>query len=203
MVIQGKVFSYPEYFEWATSLLDENKKNQYDEKLLGFIRLNIKRMERLNKTIELQNTLVDLLKKISKKMNWYIIAEPWCGDCAQIVPVLAKIAECSENIRLNIILRDENPSWIEKYHTNGSKSIPKLIVFDELGNELFVWGPRPSQAQAIFINWKQNPQGKTWDEFEKELHSWYSKDKTISIQNELYEKLFQVASMQLTSSHHD
>ncbi|MEM9997992.1 MAG: thioredoxin family protein, partial [Bacteroidota bacterium] len=37
---------------------------------------------------------------------------------------------------------------IERYHTNGSHSIPKLVAFDGDGTELFTWGPRPAEAQA-------------------------------------------------------
>lgn len=201
MIIQGKVFTYKEYFEWVQSQINVPTKNEKDQKLLEFVRLNIKRMERLNKTIESEESLIDCLKKINIKMNWFIIAEPWCGDCAQIVPVLAKISEIAEKyIRLRIILRDENTSWIEKYHTNGSKSIPKLIAFDELGNELFSWGPRPAEAQAIFMDWKNNPQNKSWDDFEKELHTWYTKDKTHSIQKEIYEKLLTVLPLKMAFS---
>ncbi len=201
MIIQGKVFTYKEYFEWAQSQINAPAKNEKDQKLLEFVRLNIKRMERLNKTIELEKSLIGCLKNIRIKMNWFIIAEPWCGDCSQIVPVLAKISEIAEKcIRLKIILRYENPSWIEKYHTNGSKSIPKLIAFDELGNELFIWGPRPAEAQAIFMDWKNNPQNKSWDDFEKDLHIWYTKDKTHSIQKEIYEKLLTVHSKNMAFS---
>src|SRR5690606_14511850 len=106
--------------------------------------------------------------------------EPWCGDSAQSLPVLAKIAELNSNIDFQIILRDKNHEWIDKYLTNGGRAIPKMIVFDEKGNELFVWGPRPAPAQIISNNWNTK-KDKTWDEYETELHTWYAKDKTETI----------------------
>jgi len=186
--INGAIFNYKQYSNWISNLASKGEtsgKNQSDA-LIEFTKLNLKRMQRIDKTIEINNNVLDKLVSIQNKQIWYVIAEVWCGDCAQILPAIGKIAEFSnELIDLRIIIRDENPAWLEKYHTNGSKSIPKLIAFDDRKNELFTWGPRPAAAQEIFWNWKNNPNGKTWDDFEKELHTWYAKDKTKAIQSEL------------------
>ena len=39
--------------------------------------------------------------------------------------------ESGENIELKIVLRDENEELMNEFLTNGSRSIPKLIVLDE------------------------------------------------------------------------
>ncbi len=79
---------------------------------------------------------------------------------------------------------------MDKYLTNGARAIPKLIAVNETMNkETFVWGPRPFPAQELLRNWKNNPAGKSWGEFEKELHSWYAKDKTQTIQSEFLDLL--------------
>ena len=88
---------------------------------------------------------------------------------------------------MKIILRDENPEWIEKYRTNGRKSIPKLVAFDKEGEELFSWGPRLVPAHQILLHWKENPLEVTKEDFEKELHTWYAKDKSLSLQKEFVE----------------
>jgi hypothetical protein len=73
---------------------------------------------------------------------------------------------------------------MDNHLTNGSRSIPRLIAHDVFGTELFTWGPRPVHAQSLLLSWKQRPQGRSWEDFEKELHTWYAKDKTLSIQKE-------------------
>lgn len=192
MIAKGAIFNYDQYMNWLTNLVNEGKtsgKNQ-SEALIQFTALNLKRMERLNKTIELENTIIENIVTIDDKQLWYVIAEVWCGDCAQNLPLIGKIVELSNGaIDLRIIQRDENPTWIEKYHTNGAKAIPKLISFNAKNQELFTWGARPSPAQELLNQWKANPNGKTWNEFETELHTWYARDKTKTQQNEFFEIL--------------
>jgi hypothetical protein len=192
MQTNGPTFNYSEFIEWTTQLVSQGLSSGANQSLAlsGYTDLNLKRMLRIYKTTTINQELNELIKNIATKQTWYVITETWCGDSAQSLPVIAKIVEQSNwNIDLRIVLRDENPELMEKYHTNGSKSIPKLIAFNQNGEELFVWGPRPLPAQEILLSWKNNPQGKTWDEFEKDLHTWYAKDKTQTLQNEFYERI--------------
>lgn len=190
--IEGPVFNYQQFFNWTKVLVTQNKSssNELSSDLAHYTALNFKRMERLNKTIQLNENLTEHIRNIKTTQIWFVITETWCGDSAQSLPVIGKIAALSnDKIELKIILRDLNPKWIEKYHTNGSKSIPKLITFDKNEDELFTWGPRPVETHEILMAWKTNPNGKSWDEFELELHIWYSKNKTKSIQYEISEKI--------------
>lgn len=192
MTVNGPVLSYREYVDWTGCLVAENRTSgkTQSQALIGFTALNHRRMQRISKTIELDSKVEEMLASLKAKQIWYIIAENWCGDCAQNIPAISNIADHSNSlIEVRIIQRDENPLWMERYHTSGSKSIPKLISFDSLGVELFTWGPRPQEAQMILNSWKQNPEGKSWEEFEKELHTWYSKDRTKSTQNEIFQLL--------------
>jgi thioredoxin-like negative regulator of GroEL len=188
MTTSTKTFFYPAFMQWVENLV-ENKQTSgtnQDEKLISFTALNKKRMERIEKTVQLNEKLLTVLQTV-KPQKWVVITEAWCGDSAQILPVLAKIAEKSEGkIELTIILRDENLHIIDQYLTNGARAIPKLVIFDQTDKLLFVWGPRPQVAQQILLNWKANPSGKTWEEFEKELHTWYAQNKSQAIQDEIY-----------------
>ena len=59
------------------------------------------------------------------------------------------------HIPMHLVLRDEHPELIERYHTNGAHAIPKLVMFDrETGEELAVWGPRPEPAQTMVLSAK-------------------------------------------------
>lgn len=191
MNINAPVFTYSEFYDWMLSLVAAGKTsgNNQTETLADFTALNKGRMKRLNRTLLLQPDLLLKLESLEKPQNWLVITEAWCGDSAQCLPVIGKMASYSDKIKLSIVLRDENPQLMEVYHTNGSKSIPKLIAFDENKKELFIWGPRPVPAQEILTSWKKEPEGRNWEEFEKELHTWYAKDKTITLQQEFL-KLF-------------
>ena len=193
MKINSESFNYSQYISGVETLVLEGKTsgNYQSKELIDFTALNLTRMQRLNKTIVIEGTLLELLNSLQSTQKWIVITEAWCGVSAQNLPAIGKIAESSHGkIDLQIISREDNPEWIEKYHTNGSKSIPKLISFDSAGKELFAWGPRPALAQQLLSDWKRNPQGKSWDGFELELHTWYAKDKTLSTQKEIHELLY-------------
>lgn len=186
MQINEPVFSYIEFYEWTLQLV-ENKQTSGEnqtEKLIDFTALNAKRMKRISKTTKLIPELENWVSELNKPQVWYLITEAWCGDSAQSLPVIGKIASAGDKIDLRVILRDKNPEFMEKYHTNGSQSIPKLAAFTEEGVELFTWGPRPEPAQEILRDWKENPNGRDHDAFAQELHAWYAKDKTQTIQQE-------------------
>lgn len=177
--------SYLKQFEqWIR--IGETSSADASQALVDFTKLNWVRTQRVRKTMILNPQLKIVAQKIQHNYTWMVITEAWCGDSAQNIPVIAEIAGLNpEKITLLIVLRDENPELIDKYLTKGARSIPKLIAIDEtLFKEAFVWGPRPASAQALLNNWKNNPNGKSWDDFEKELHGWYAKDKTQSVQSE-------------------
>ena len=122
-------------------------------------------------------------------MQWIVIAEPWCGDGAQNIPVLAKIASTSDKIDLKIILRDENPEIMEAFLTDGKKAIPKLICIDPRHNKLIgTWGARPFNMQQLFVHCKES-NGRSKEDCLKELHSFYAKDHGESLQQELIQLL--------------
>jgi hypothetical protein len=112
-----------------------------------------------------------------------IITEAWCGDAANILPVVVKMAEADKRVSLKIILRDQNLKIMERFLTNGARAIPIVIFFDDNFNELASWGARPKPAQQIVISHKENPV-KSIDEVIVDLQKWYIEDKGQTIQNE-------------------
>ncbi len=81
--------------------------------------------------------------------------------------------------------------------TNGSRSIPKLVIIDEFNNELGKWGPRPVALQKIYDEWRNDPEKLPFEEFNITLQNWYNNDKTQSIQSELEELLDEVLESQV------
>lgn len=180
--------SYTQYRQHVTELAAEGKVtgHQQSESLLNYTNLNIKRMDRWDKTIVLQDEVTAAIEKQQQTTLWVVLSQGWCGDCAQIVPVFGKIAAISNGkINLQIINSDDNPEWLDRHSVNGIRSVPKLIVINPANGEtLAVWGARPQGAQNILKKWKSTPD-MTRDQFELELHTWYAKDKTHQIQQEL------------------
>ncbi len=191
MLTIKEYFTYDAFYQWTGELASRNETsgNDQTDDHKKFTQLNYKRMERWNKTFFLNEELTSVLKVLKTRQTWILITETWCGDSAQLLPGIAKIAAASEGkITLKIILRDNNPEWINAYLTNGTKSVPKLISFDENENELFVWGPRPQGAIDILTHWKANLDTIDKEQFHVNLHTWYGKDKGAGLQQE-FEKL--------------
>lgn len=44
-----------------------------------------------------------------------MLTEGWCGDAAQNLPVINKIAEENPNINLKLVLRDENLELMDEF----------------------------------------------------------------------------------------
>lgn len=164
--------------------------NPGEVKFYEYRKLNLQRTNRLDKTFIPSEDLVNIISKIKKPQIWMVITESWCGDSAQSLPIIAKAAALNSNINLSIVLRDENPDIMDKYLTNGSRSIPKFVVFDEDNNELFQWGPRPVEAQKLYGRLKD--EGKEKSEINKELHLWYGRNRGKEIEKELVNLLSKV-----------
>ena len=183
LVAEAKKYTYSEY----KALTEEQVKEGMcaTPELLDYTKLNLQRMKRLDKTVELRPEVTNALNKLSRKLNWIVISEGWCGDAAQNVPVLAKIAEASNGkVSLEFVLRDQNLELMDLYLTNGGRSIPKLICLDaETQQESGTWGPRPAKAQELFMKLKN--EGIPKEEFIAAVHSWYTSDKTQSMQLEM------------------
>ncbi len=186
----GTTYTYESYKLLISRLISEGKTSgpiQRDD-LIHFTELNAKRMKRIEKTTVLTEELKKQIFSIQEPMTWVLLSEAWCGDAAQIVPVLGKIAQESDKIDLKIILRDEHLDMMDRYLTNGGRSIPKLICLDQKNQEIFVWGPRPAFIQEVVEEIKA--EGITDHAVLVErLQYAYNQDRTQSIQQEMQEIL--------------
>lgn len=180
-------FSYKTYREYVSKLIQEGKSTGHTqtEDLLRYSELNESRLKRLDKTIKVVPEVESQIENLSKKYIWLAIAEGWCGDAAQIVPIINKMAEVSDLIDLQIVLRDDNDELMSEFLTNGGKAIPKLIIIDAETNEVIAdWGPRPEGAKKLIIDYKA-ANGVVDEPAKIELQKWYLNDKGITTQNEI------------------
>jgi len=182
----NEAYTYASYRELLDNLLQQGKTTgtNQSESMVNYATLNERRMKKWDKIGKITPELMDKLMSIDQKMTWLVVTEGWCGDAAQNLPFLNKMAELNPNIDLRFVLRDENLPLIDAFLTNGGRSIPKLIALDSELSVLGTWGPRPEPVQKAFLENKVS-QERTGKEFTEYLHLWYAKDRGITLQGEI------------------
>jgi hypothetical protein len=121
-----------------------------ERKTLHYLNYNWERQAHVHDNYTPSDDLRDAVQSIDDPQLWMVLTEPWCGDSAFLLPVIAEAAQLSENVTLRILLRDDNLDVMDQYLTGGSRSIPKMAAFTDDGAELFAWGPRPEGARQKF-----------------------------------------------------
>lgn len=191
--------SYEEYVQRLDQLLAEGKTTgpEQNENKLEYARLNRQRIKRNEKQTVLLPEWERAFGEMTTREYWLVIGEGWCGDAAQIIPVMHTIARASnEHISLRLLWRDENPELMDQYLTSGTRSIPKLIRISRPQLEVMgTWGPRPVAVKNEMLRWKS--EGISGDKLKELLHAWYAKDKSQQIQQELLGMIREPAPQEL------
>ena len=111
-----------------------------------------------------------------------VLADDWCGDAVNLLPVIDRLVAAAGNVELRIVPRDAYPEIRDRHLTNGSRSIPVVILLDRDGAPLGWWGPRPTRLQALCEGTLRHLPGK---ERYRELRKWYARDRGASTAREL------------------
>ncbi|WP_271854270.1 thioredoxin family protein [Planococcus maritimus] len=142
-----------EYFEHAITL----------EKYMAQMESNQEKTYTIYEKFKLPDDteFIDNLKQ--QRVNILAITEDWCGDAMMVNPILRKLAEAGD-LEVRCVYRDDNPELMDRYLTNGGKSIPKYIFLSESGEVMGSWGPRSPKVQQMVdekktkLPEKENPQ---------------------------------------------
>jgi hypothetical protein len=103
-----------------------------------------------------------------------VIAEDWCGDASNTVPIIARFVAQTPGFELRVLMRDRYPQVMDQYLTNGSRSIPIVIALGEEYSELGHWGPRPTELQSwVMANRATMPKTELYPQVRK----WYARDR--------------------------
>jgi hypothetical protein len=175
----GRSMDYGEYRKLMGNLAAEGKSTGevQNQEMGDYTLLNEQRMKRLDKTIKIDAVAESKIKEFDKKTTWLVLTESWCGDAAQTLPVINKIAQLNDKITLRVVLRYENIELMEQFLSNGAMAIPKLIAIDDANGELMgEWGSRPTLATKM-VQDQKNRYGELTPEFKQDLQLWYNKDK--------------------------
>lgn len=186
-----RAMSYQEYRDLVKQLVIEESTtgNEKTEALAHYTMLNDRRMKRWDKTLKISEEIKEKVSNFYGNVTWLVITESWCGDAAHVIPALNKIAELSQNIELKLVLRDKNEALMDQFLTNGGRSIAKLIMIDnKTGDVLNTYGPRPTAATKLVIDYKET-HGELTPEFKEDLQSWYNKDKGQNVMSDVLKML--------------
>ena len=142
-------------------------------------------MKRLDKTMKIEEDVLEKFQQYHKNVTWLVLTESWCGDAAHAMPVMNKLVEQAKNLDLKILYRDENKELMNRFLTNGTMSIPKLIAFDNETQEVINdWGPSPLIIMNKTKEFKA-AHGTLTPEFKKEIQVWYNQNKGKCIASDL------------------
>lgn len=142
------------------------------------------------RTARIPDWAIGRLAELGERFRVVVLAEDWCGDATNTVPVLAKWAELTPGVELRILRRDEHPEVMQRYLTDGTRSIPVAIVLTEAMDEIGWWGPRPAELQEWVK--EQRLAGRTKLDFYPEVRRWYAKDRGETTLRELFEVMTRV-----------
>lgn len=184
--IINSILTYSEFvdeFAKQIAVSDFNTLNDYDKNFYEYRKLNYQRSTRLEKTFIPTDETKQIFLNINQLQTWIVITETWCGDSAQNLPVIAKLAQLNDKVDFKIVLRDSNLEFMDLYLTNGGRAIPKLIVLDKNDKELFQWGPRPVEARNLFTKLKNEGMAKS--DINMQLHLWYGRNRGKEVEKEI------------------
>ena len=166
---------------WAhLDAIEPDPSAPYDQ----YIDINRQRVRRIKKSLHIAPETIAAAHSATPGTRWLVINEHWCGDGAQIMPVLDAIATASEGrIELRGLFRDTNLDLMDHFLTGGGRSIPMTIALNADFEVKASWGPRPIEASELVRRLKSNPE--TAEHYSAHLHKWYAQDKQVSIQKEI------------------
>lgn len=181
-----KAVSFEEYVQIGKQRL-ENPADQQEIDYKHYYELGLQRIDRtLKKYVADEEQLKELeAKNFDGKI--LIISEVWCGDASSTVPALVKFFEGRNEVR--IFLRDSDKSLISQFLTNGTESIPKVVI---LNNDFSVknsWGPRPKYGRELLAKFKADPENYPRDQFYNDLQLYYAKNRGKDAVQEILELL--------------
>ena len=177
----AEAFSFEEYLDDIDRQVREGRSSGANPSpdYAEYTKLNAQRMKRWLKILNPEHFKFDF--ELQFPIIFLTLTESWCGDAAHITPVLYAIA-LQNGFTLKFLYRDEHPDLMDQYLTNGSRSIPKVVIADVHFNELAFWGPRPIQAQKLYNALKSKG---NIHEIIMGLQRWYNRDKGMSTRKEI------------------
>ncbi len=121
------------------------------ETYIGMCTKNVERMKSIYRKVDVPADIVGAFRA-KGPFNIVCIAEDWCPDCVQNVPLIVRLVESLPGTNLSLFFRDRNAELMDHYLTNGKKVVPTAIFFDRDLNELGKWAGPSRKAKAWTVD---------------------------------------------------
>lgn len=118
-------------------------------------------------------------------LRMLVLNADWCLDSASSVPTLARLAEVVPGVEMRVLDRDAYPEIMDRYLTDGTRSIPLAILLDRDFRELGRWGPRPAELQKFVRAHLDRDMSK--EAIHLEIRKWYVGDRGNAMLREILE----------------
>lgn len=80
---------------------------------------HVEQIRKIHTSQELNGGVLGRLGSIQKDVHVIAIAEDWCGDVIRHAPVLQKMCDQSDHVKVRYVTRDEHPEVFVRFLTNG------------------------------------------------------------------------------------
>lgn len=112
---------------------------------------NVRRMKSIYAKVNVPEEAV-LFFQAKGPFNIVCVAEDWCPDCVQNVPLIVRLVESLPGTKLSLFFRDRNEELMNHYLTNGKRVIPTVIFLDRDFNELGRWAGPSRKAKTWTVD---------------------------------------------------
>jgi len=148
-----------------------------------YSKYNLERQERVESEWLPSPTFMKEVDGIVGPLTFFFVTDDWCIDSAYSLPLLQWISSRKKDIQLIIGLKNDNLQVLDEYLTDGARSIPKLIIENQAGEIVAVWGPQPEEIRLIRKNLMDNQaEGSVVSGTTIE---WYANSGVLEVEKEL------------------
>ena len=143
--------SFDQYMsQWKdTNALPLTGLDKIERRYRFYSKYNLERQERVEQEWRPSPEFVKAVDSMAGPLSFFFITDDWCIDSAYSLPLLHWISSRRSDIRLQIGLKNDNLQVLDQYLTDGARSIPKLIIENQAGETVAVWGPQPEEIRLI------------------------------------------------------
>ncbi len=153
------------------------------DRFLAEAEVNRDLWQAVSKRAVVSDFAVERVQALGGHWHLLVLADDWCGDAVNTLPVLARLADLADNLDLRVLPRDENPDLMDSHLSpRGARAIPVVMILDESFRERGWWGARPAELQR-WVDETGSTISKT-DRY-REIRRWYARDKGATAVDEI------------------
>ncbi len=107
------------------------------DQYIDIIKVNKDPFQQIHSGVEIPANVLDYFNGLDRPVNLAVFTSDWCGDAMSTTPVILRLADASDNIRLSVFNRDDELDLTNSFlpgHRAGT--VPVFVVFDDNMGEI-------------------------------------------------------------------